>query len=207
MTAIGSLVDASIFPATASYLKTLPDGLKSWPECQTRREYNDIILKEFPDDAKHPGLNPVIQEAISFRNDKSGWVSDLHCLVHMHIVLDLHFKNQQEFFHRHFVWTQILTVDPFYRAAMYCISPKLTMIAASALWSRSSRGTQASTKEGPLPKSRYFTLSYPEGMYKRFNVEAVFVSAKAIITQPSGKNIRYEIVGIDASSATALFFW
>lgn len=200
-------IDASLFPATAAYLARLPDGINSFPQCETRREYNDIILKEFPKDPKHPKLPPDIAKAIAFSTDKRGWVPDTHCLVHMHVVLDLHFGTPEKFFARHFQWTREMTADVYYRAAMYCVSPALTMIAAGALWSRSSRGTTAVSREGPIPKSRFFTLNFPLGMYDRFNVEAVFVSGKAIITQPSGKDIKYEIIEIGESSGTCLYTW
>lgn len=200
-------LDTTIFPATAVYLARLPDGLDSFPRCETRREYNDILRKEFPEDSAHPKLPADVAKAISFSTDKGGWISDTHCLVHMHVVLDLHFATPEEYFLRHFQWTRDMAANGFYRAATYCVSPTLSMMAAGAMWHRSNRGTTGVSRAGPVPKSRYFTLKFPAKMYDSFNVEAIFVSGKAMITQPSGRHIKYQIIDMGDTSGTCLYTW
>lgn len=200
-------LDAAVFPRTAAYLASLPEGLVSYPACETRREYSDFIAKDFPQAAQHPKLPPSIAQAISFETDKRGWIPDVHCLLHMHIIWDLYFDSKAAFMAQHYVWCKKSCDHPLYKAAMYCISPKLSMIALRALWSRFNLGTHVTSREGPSPNSRYVTLSHPDGMYDAFNVEAIFVAIQAMVSPPSGRNLSFDVIELTRTAGTALFHW
>lgn len=201
-------LDAKVFPATAAWLAGLPEGLASYPECETAREYDDVLSRDYPLAARHPRLPASLAKAIRFETDKKGWVPDLYCLLHMHIVLDLYFKDEAAYLEQHLVWSRELIDHPLLRAATYCISPRLTMVALGAVWTRMSRGTSLTTREGPTPNSRYVTLSFPHHMYDAFNVEAVFVSIKATISQPKSRHpVRYEVTEISDTAGSCIFYW
>lgn len=200
-------VDAEVFPTTAAWLASLPDGLNSYATVQTRREYNDCITRDFPLAPEHPRLPASIAKAIRFETDDQGWISDLHCLLHEHVVFDLYFEDKKTYYARHFQWCSQTLNGPFYRAVMFCVSPKLTMIALGGLWSRLNRGTQVSSREGPVKNSRYMTLSFPKNLYDDFLLEAVVVAVKAAVPRPSGRHFNYEIIEVTPTSGTCLFRW
>lgn len=145
------------------YLQSLPNGVRSVPEAQVRREIIDDQLEWLASLGRQidPRLEPHVHEAVG------AWASEV-----LANALVMHargaYADEAEFFAAIYERQRALFRTPFYRAVMMLMSPTLVMMGADRRWATYRRGSQLLMgrwrRDGDR-RAAQATLTFPPGLH------------------------------------------
>lgn len=198
-------LDPTRFPRAHQYLKSLPAGLDSFPECQINVHVLDHVAMDHPQLAMATMSPKEIRDVLA--GHKGEWVTEATAGVVYMMVRDLcpldkdflawNFKNIARLFDR-----------PLYRAMMRVLSTSLVVMGSTKRWSTFHRGTTMTAETVITLEARRVaraTLDFPEGLFNDLmllqhcsTLEAALVASHA--TEPRAE---YRRVGTGKAEFTA----
>lgn len=202
-------VDSQKFPTVADYLRGLPTGFESYPECATKGDVCDYMRTTHPDLGRQEGLPRAMREFWE-RADTSGWISETLSTAFFLALWDSQFNDFSAF--RNWSMKSNLTLfdKPWTRMMMRLLSPTLVVLGAAKRWGAFHRGSIL--KVDPVKKDNrdmlvHGVLKYPAGLFVRPRLDMFGVAFVAALTLSRAENARYSVHEIDDSTAAFDVTW
>lgn len=181
------MLDRSSLPTAAAYVEGLPHGLRSYPDCEARSDFVEMLLQEFPDPLRHPGVSEEARRLL-LPVPGVGWMPDVTIVAMRLLARDVVFKDDAAFLKWSFESALKVFAKPTYRMLMFVLSPTLVLMGATKRWGTFRRGTELAAEIAKGQAS--LKLTYPQGLYP------------AIMLQSIGEMFRAALVGAKAGDVS-----
>lgn len=198
-------MDRDRFPTTARYLDALPDGIRSYPQCEVKaaillaqmntRPIPEALLADFP------------REVIELAKDPppvSAWVSEVVSMTITVAIRDLHFPPGQGDA-EYEAWTyernRRLLGSRIYRPVFLLISPERLLRFANMRWNRIRRGSSLEV----LEQSKGFAKvqsRYPRNLHEGSVAIGMRGAMRAVTELAGGKNVRVHVPEVGETQTT-----
>jgi hypothetical protein len=207
VTATSSLLDgldSTRFPRVASYLRKLPAGLASYPECTTKASLYRSALEDKPlADAEY--LPAPLVELAERSTLTSIWVPSVHVQALYIALCDAHALGLRDFARWSAESTGRLLGGPLYRMIAAIASPSALLQGAKFRWSAMHRGTELQV--APTSTGAVVTMTFPENLYGMLNLAGFAGGFEAILHHSHAKDASVEVVASSATSARFNATW
>lgn len=186
-------IDRTIFPLTAAYIESLPEGLDSYPQCLAKASLYRRALDNRPFDPVAPGVLPdPLRDLIEHPRAISSWIREAPFQALMTAQREQQFATDTAFFD--FVYRHQMEL---YSSALYSImlrlaSPGMLLRGASMRWSSFHRGSTLRTQE-VTRNSATIILEYPNHLFDRMSLRSIAIGFKAALDASCGRGSKVEI--------------
>jgi hypothetical protein len=159
MRGVEALVAPSL-PRLDGYVRALPDGLASHPQCEQRAVLYLGLLKELPDAARVAmHLPPALRSLVDEPRRESAWISEVHSIALGLALCDLLMTSDDDLIALAYRMNRDLMTGALTRIIFMVVSPAILLTGASARWSAFHRGSTLKSKGRGRGTIR---LDYPE---------------------------------------------
>lgn len=198
--------DSRQFPRTADYVKRLPNGLSSFPECRVKSDVHEGLRNAFPDLGSR-GEMPEIVHAYLTDRYRDKWLPEAvgNSLVLM--ARDCCFSSDEEYLDWCRENMRNLFDKPLYRVMMNVFSTSLIVMGASKRWTAFHEGSQLGAKPIKKTAGRFQTigvLTYPSHLFGGLitsQLAATYMAALDI-----NRAAEPEVISKDVSDTESHFF-
>lgn len=129
------------FPLMDAYLDALPDGLDSYPQCQSKASLLHSALVGH--EAFSSGLPDVLRERIDSPPAPGFWIPAVHVIATVHAIIDVHYQGDEE---ATLSWgarrTAVIADNSLYRALLRVSSPRVFFSMSAKVNRLLQRGTK-----------------------------------------------------------------
>lgn len=199
-------LDPAIYPRAVAHLERLPAGIESHPDATCVADVLDVLLEDFPQFRRPPGVSARVQEWLDQEYTSGMWVPEMRIVTTQLMARDLYFRDDE-----HFVaWSHDMSVrvfkKPLYRMLMYVLSPTLVLMGAQKRWSRFRRG---STMSGRPHEDGSYTLAvdHPDGIYSPMLLDGLGASYQAALEAAGAKNVDVAVVASEPTRSEWRLTW
>lgn len=146
---------AARYPRTQAYLESLPQGIRSFPECKAAAEgYTDTAKKI--GERIDPSVFPAPFAAFLTQGYEGRWMPEVYSQMLHALIADL--DGEEEMMRWKYEQALALYDRPFVRHLMRIMSPTLIVMGAARRWGAMHQGSSLETtpvkKEGRMSLSR-----------------------------------------------------
>ncbi len=198
-------IDSIHFPSAAKYLRGLPQGLESYPQCVIKTDVLRGLTDEFSDLSRLEPVPPPIDALLAGRYPNP-WFSEVAANALMLMIRDGRFESDEAFFswYRHYIG-QIFD-KPAYRVMMHVFSTSLAVMGATRRWATFHRGSTLKAEAIKKDGGRYRvggTLSYPPRLFDRCLLQLI---ASTYLAALDANRAEEPEVSLEETSPTAARF-
>jgi hypothetical protein len=175
-------LDPARLPNAARYLASLPQGLRSFPDCKVRDITAELYANAFNALAGEPGLPTPVADLLG--GIASGpWYPEVVFQVAHLVVRDRVFDDDAKFFEWIFNANALVFDRPILRNLMRLVSPTLVVLGATKRWAAFHAGSELTAERVVATGDRGQTLAhlrYPTGLFSPvflLGLEQVFMAA------------------------------
>ncbi len=160
-------LNAQRFPRASKFVKQLPSGLSSYPECQIRADVFEHIKGAFPELGAADDLPEVLKSCLSaeYRGD---WMPEAVGNTIFFMLRDANFNSDMAYLAWQRQDAARLYDRPLYRVLMHVFSPALIVMGAGQRWSTFHRGTELKVGRAKKRDGRFEAegrLIYPAHLF------------------------------------------
>jgi hypothetical protein len=202
-------IDASRFPLVAQYVKSLPQGLASYPDCKVRATVYEDLKKDFPQLDKMPDLPEVLRQALA-DSSKKDWLPEVVGNALCILVRDSILQTDETFY----AWYQKNMVrlyrKPLFRAMMLIFSPTLVVIGAAKRWTTFHIGSTLSAEPVQELDGRNqtgVTFSFPPHSFDLLLLRRLNISFRVALDGTRAKEPKVEMDATGPASAHYVASW
>lgn len=188
------MIDATLYPETATYLSRLPDGLGSHRECEVKGSVVREVAAGF-DAATIATLPPVLREVIANPPPVSSWVHEVPLnvlLLVQHETLVRRTGQRDAMFDRAFDATRALLNTPLYKILFIVVSPERLFSGLDRRWNAMRRGTSIELLELAPMRAR-IRAHFPTQHYNETLVKIRAASLRASLSCAGAKDVEVTI--------------
>lgn len=154
---------AVALPALARYLAALPNGLHSFPGCDTTVSLCQVLRNVYPAEFKHPLLPKALRDKINAPWREGDFIPIALQVIVFLLLQDCLKLDAQALSDIVCAQTQVVFDKPGYRLLFRLLSPSLVIMGGAMRWNRDFRGVPLRVKlDSPGRASGEFT--YPKGL-------------------------------------------
>lgn len=183
------------FPSVAAYLKRLPQGAASYPDCQCKASIYRSSLQDMPLKNPHHLPKPV-QDLIEHPLPVTAWVSEVHSLCILLAMRDKHFTPDETGLDEYEEWVRRrnrqLLGQPLYRALFLVVSPEVLLSGAQRKWGALHRGTQFEIPKRDRGMAE-LQMTYPPYLLGDIILRGIRGAFCAALDMAGAKSVRMEI--------------
>ncbi|MEM6956036.1 MAG: hypothetical protein AAF645_10120 [Myxococcota bacterium] len=183
------MIDSERFPSLADYIARLPDGLASYPECQSK---GSLLLSAVLDqdlDEITEGLPPVLVNVMRAPPPAGVWVSAVLSDAAFHAVCDRVYATDDAML----AWcrerTMMMATNPLYRAFFRVSGPRVLFKMSMHSHRLFQRGTDLEI-ETLEPNRVVSRMTHPPHLHSRLNQLSNVSLFEAIAELTGGKNVK-----------------
>lgn len=137
---MGSAIDAQAFPRTAHYLDLLPDGLESYPECQTKASVLQAAKAGYGLTVEPGQLPAPIIDVLDHPPPKNAWIPQVLNNAAQFAIADRYFPTDAAYLDWAYRNNVRLAQSPMYKVLTRVASPKAFLRGANVKWRIVHRG-------------------------------------------------------------------
>ena len=167
-------------PSVQSYLEQLPLGVASHPECEAKASVLRNALASRSLAHVLDELPAPVRELVVDPPPVSAWVREVHALVAMVAIRDVHFPAGPVGLSEYEEWThqrnRELLLRPLYRALFLVLSPDRLLDGMQKRWHHFRRGTSIELIERERGRATV-RIRFPSNLYE----ETVFVGLRGAL--------------------------
>ncbi|MBI5495947.1 MAG: hypothetical protein HY904_13060 [Deltaproteobacteria bacterium] len=197
-------LDPERFPRASAYLRSLPDGWNSYPECQARAETGRMAVLDFPQLLER-GVEPAIRERIQRAVTSEEWIPDVMGTALRLMVRDVALTTDQAFLTWNFDLAMKVFSSPVYRMLMFVLSPSLVLMGGARRWGTFRRGTTL-VPDGDKTSAR-LAVTYPRGLYPELMARALGEAFRASLTAARAQSVRLDLTAHSDTAARWTAAW
>lgn len=175
-----------------AYIRSLPDGLESFPQYRAKaslvrmalehRALSQPVVEALPEPLRQLATNPP---------PASSWVPEVHYCGFSLAVADAHEMSSDAFGEFWYAVSKSLTTSPLYAGLLAYLPPRILLRSAGLRWSAFHRGMGLRVRSrGPELR---LTLTFPPGLLPRLCAEG-YTRAFAAIVDTSNAGAQMSLV-------------
>lgn len=205
MTAVRDRFDERRFPSLAAYLRPLPAGLASFPECQVKAVFVHSVLSDYPLQQASEQLPAGLAELLQHLPPSTAWISEVHFHALLRVLRDLYFATDAALVAWSYGSQYKLLGGPLYRVMFALLSPERVVRLAPQRWAHFHRGLWL---EVTAASGRAMgTLHHPPYLYQRLDHELSLAGMRAVIELAGGRSVRTDIEDTSPTQSRSLLTW
>ncbi len=183
------MAQVSMLPRVSTYLASLPNGLDSYPQCQSKAEVG-LVLRDRLMAAAGPAFEAMVSKQVLASMDSSSWIpTTLVTAIHL-AARDAVFPSDDALLTWAYEDAVATYRRPAFRALMLLMSPTLLVMGVAKRWSSFSRGTElrstSSTQEGNT-RLIHLELTYPAHLFSNLELQIIGCGFRAALAAASAK--------------------
>jgi hypothetical protein len=187
-------VDDLRVPTVARYLRDLPDGLASYPECLAKASLLHSIREQGPElDAS--ALPSPLDELVTAPPPVSSWLPEVHTNAIMLAAFDLAFRTaggMAAFLEWVYERNRKLLSAPLYRVLFLVVSPERLLLHMEKRWAAFHRGTDLTLIERREGHARV-RLTFPSKLHCEHSARGVGAALRAAADSAGAKDCRVTV--------------
>lgn len=203
--AIIAVVDPVSYPRTTSYLRRLPAGLLSHPQCESKASIYREALRSLPRPLEVDSLDPLLADYVRDPLPMSSWVPEVVNTALYLTMADQVFKEDDAFLAWVSDFSQRVFEAPMYRLLMAVASPERLANGGQRRWANFHTGVDYEITVGAEgTRSRF---EFPLYLYDSLALRATLKAIEAAYRASGAKNARGELLAITPTSAEFRILW
>ena len=182
---------SSRYPRARAYVKSLQQGLDSFPECRARGEVFDDVRLRFPEIGRDPMLPGVITGF--FKGEyMNRWMPEVVGQTVNLMIRDVSLPTDDALFKWSYETSSRLFRDSPFRVLMKLVSPTLLVMGAAQRWSALHAGTTLvagkveRTEDGSATSG---LLRFPGGLFPELFLRALAPAFQAAVENARARNV------------------
>jgi hypothetical protein len=181
-----------------SYLRRLPRGLGSYPQCMAKGSLIAAYMNARP--IEPSSLPSDMRPIVESKPRDNVWVPEVRFLALALLVRERHFASDETFLAYVKALNAQLFRGPIYRALMFVATTRALTAGASMRWKQFHEGTMLTAEHGS-GSFVDFTFKYQPNLFEPLHVK-LFLAAIEAALEASGA-IRTETVGVEVAQTEA----
>jgi hypothetical protein len=203
------LLDPTRFPRAALYLRSLPQELRSFPDCQVTVEAFDQVRAEL---APHVPSDMLPEPLAAFiaGTQADRWIPEVAGNTLLLLLRDVVSKTDEAFLRWTYDDSRRIFHKPLYRALMAVMSPSLVALGAAKRWSAFHRGSDLMFAKITTEGGRCFArgkLVYPPRVFGGLVLARQCQAFLAGVDAAGAKESRADLAEDTPSSASFTVSW
>lgn len=158
------------------YARSLPDGTRSFPECQVKADAFEIIARR-TEEAAPEAYRALRGEWVPHGPSPSGWIPEAYANCLTLLFRERVFHDEASCLAAFRQNNMKLFSKPVYRIVMFVLSPTLAVMGAEKRWGTFRKGSKLSAtqlrKDGPDRRAALIQLEYPAGLHTDFHLKMI----------------------------------
>ncbi|MFO0696636.1 MAG: hypothetical protein U0230_23910 [Polyangiales bacterium] len=134
-------VDAAAYPRVSRYLASLPDGIRSYPTCESKASMYREALQKAPKQLDPKGLPLLLQDYVRDPVPMTTWVPEVITACIYMAIADQIFKQDEAFLEWVTKVSEATFASPTYRILMTVASPEKLAGGAERRWRNFHQGS------------------------------------------------------------------
>ncbi len=181
-----------------SYMRRLPRGLNSYPQCMAKGSLVAAYMNARPIEPHTlpEGLRPIVES----KPRDNVWLPEVRFLALALLVRERHFNNDDTFLAMVKSLNAQLFRGPIYRALMFVASTRALVAGAGMRWKQFHEGTQLVATHGDGAFCD-FSFKFQPNLFEPLHVK-LFLAAIEAALEATGA-IRTETVGVEVAPTEA----
>jgi hypothetical protein len=205
---VPSGVDVFRYPRTAAYVRQLPAGLDSYPECVAKASIHRTVYAHYTDTHEAlTGLPAPLQARLDDPSPAAKWIPQCHTLALILAIVESRGLDRPEIGPWIREAAATLFSTPMYRILMLAATPRLLFKGANIRWSAFFRGSELRPDMGDHEAT--VELSAPPGMFD-VTLATIFTDvlrAALNLTEEQSDRAQIELVGVGHGSVRYHGMW
>lgn len=198
-------MDASTYPRVSRYIKSLPRGLASHPECECKASVYREALAAVPKPIDARGLDPLIADYLVNPMPVSTWVPEVVNTAIFLTMADMYFPTDTAFLDWVGAFSEATFRAPMYRILMAVASPNTLAQGAQRRWRTFHTGTELESVVGP--NGTETILRYPENTFDSLSLRATLRAIQSAYRASGARSSVVELVRFTPTEASYRSIW
>jgi hypothetical protein len=198
-------VDAKAYPRTTSYLRRLPAGLLSHPQCESKASVYREAVRNLPRPLALEPLDPVLAEYVQDPLPMSAWVPEVVNTALYLAIADQVFDDDVAFLEWVSQFSQRVFEAPMYRLLMAVASPQRLATGGERRWSNFHTGVDYEIKV--LEGGTQGRFEYPHYLYDNLAVRATLKAIEAAYRASGARDARADLLSCTVTRAEFRVLW
>jgi hypothetical protein len=179
-----------VLSSVASYLETLPDGERSYPECQVKASVLRSSLDERPFGRDVP-LPPALRALVDHPPPVSVFIPEVLFNCTMLAVHEVHFPPPLDAGYLDWVYERNVRLlkAPLYRALFLVLSPERLLVGLEKRWASFRRGSELRLVRQE-PRDIELHILTPPHLYPTLVAQGMMQALRAALTCAGGRSVR-----------------
>ncbi len=199
------VVDPHRFPSLSAYLARLPEGLDSYPECQTKGSMIRSALEGHDFTQDLDGLPPRLVELVTDPPPPTRWLPLVYGDSVFHMVCDRFYPSEEAVLDWTYQRTVAMAKNRMYRKLVTVAGPGFLLKISSKVHGLFERGTETRTEVDD--HQARIELSHPPHVHSRLNHYSNVGMLRGILEITGGANPHCEMRHSNAAGAVFECRW
>lgn len=198
-------VDASAYPRAMSYLRRLPAGLLSHPQCESKASLYREALRNLPRKLALEGLDPLLADYVRDPLPMSSWVPEVVNTALYLAIADQIFGDDDKFLLWVSEFSQRVFEAPMYRVLMAVASPERLAAGGERRWNNFHTGVDYELKV--VAGGTHSRFSFPTYLYDSLALRATLKAIEAAYRASGARAATSELLAMGPTSAEFRIIW
>lgn len=198
-------VESSAYPRTTSYLRRLPAGLLSHPQCESKASVYREALRNLPRKLELDGLDPLLADYVRDPLPMSSWVPEVVNTALYLAIADQVFGDDDKFLLWVSDFSQRVFEAPMYRVLMAVASPERLAAGGERRWSNFHTGVDYELRV--VEGGTHSRFGFPPHLYDSLALRATLKAIEAAYRASGARGATAELIAIGATSAEFRVIW
>lgn len=199
------MLDRDRYPRLADYLDGLPEGLGSYPECESKGSLLASSLDGHDIDDLCRGLPPPLVALIREPPPAGVWVSAAMTDAVFHAVCDRHYPSEIAVLRWTYERTVSMAKHPVYRTMLRVPGPKVLMRIGAKAHGLLQRGTELELELGDSDAE--IRLTFPPRLHVGLNLVANVALWRGLTEITGGEDVRCKMTSSSSTEARYALHW
>lgn len=198
-------MDPVLYPRTTRYLQSLPHGLLSHPECQSKASLYREALKNCPRAVETSGIHSLLADYIADPVPVTSWIPEVVSNALYLVIADQIFKSDDAFLDWISDFSRKVFEAPMYRVLMVVASPERLASGGQRRWANFHTGVDYDLVIGP--NGTEATMTFPSHLFDRLVFRAHLRAIEAAYRASGAKNAVMELDSLGPTEARFRAVW
>lgn len=201
----GDSFDRQRFPTLAAYLDRLPQGFRSYPECQAKCSLLMSAIEDYSLVPCLPGLPADLVDLVQHPPPRVHWIPQVYFRAALRAIRDEYFGSAADFVAWSYGAQHRMLGGPLYRILFSLIGPERLLRNVQSRWAHFHCGITLDTQvNGRCVEGRF---RFPKHMYDRLDLEATMQGFRAALELAGAHEVTTEVVEVAETQALGRLRW
>ncbi|MEW5847403.1 MAG: hypothetical protein AB2A00_01270 [Myxococcota bacterium] len=188
------------------FLRDLPRGMDSYPQCEQKGAVLRTFMAEKPLDAYVDQVPAEVARLVREPPPVSSWVPEVHATALYLAMMDLCFSGEQEFVDFAHATNRKLLDGPIYWAVFRLVGAERVVTGAASRWGQMHKGTTLTARMDGS-RSSTLVLEFPVGLVPPVLARCYMTGMAAAVEVAGGKDVKMSLGSQAPTSITMVGSW